>query len=1149
MPILEGDIKLLKSAVMADTSDGGGQMTGTAVVDGQSNNLFPDTSEIDRALGRVNLRKVFGVAHTTDTDTLLGAHAIITDAPDDPLVHCTLMKSVSWADTRTEAKDVIERYLVKGPRFTCRLLDTHYAGSITVRLYAPLGSTDFPAAGDAIVLRNVNGTEQYVRITKTSQTSQTYNVFEGSSSVSVTVLITTCDLGTPLLYDFIGAPVARAISNEVNLYASVYTTTAATGALFYGVKTLGTAAEVGDVSATVAGGIFTPLVPAATIETPIIDQIPYEGRGGVMATSQSAVSLPAVTSVVGPDTVLTAPTAIEPKSIVLVHGATTFSDDGGLLFQGTTQVGTVNYRTGVITFLSSAPNYGSASKTLTYKPASAVAASAFSSEFLVTTGNRGLAYTEVFSPAPTPNSFTLSYMAQGRWYVLRDNGAGKLEGSDSAYGVGQINYTTGSMAVTLGALPDVGSALIADWGDPDSAVKLTSGMPAKLTTALTLPAGTQNTSVTLAWSRGATNYTASVNASGAIIGDATGSIAGGTLYFQPNVLPDGDVEADYSIGATLSTAYSGSGTTQTLSNVPVAPGTARFTVSLSAAVNVPLASNSVTAYDGGNGTIYALIRSGHDIPGYSYSESPVAIGSINYSNGEVTFSNSVTVPLWYSEMATFTGSGFASYSYLKWTRGNRSVTLGVFALNSYYHGTPGPGSTTFTPSSWNMDAGETVLDSLRTSDVLFAVGDSLYSGQSGSLRKGWNIATAAPTENSAGTMTSDGIVTVTSLPSNGINTVTWYNIAQDTSGRLTTHGVFRTASAPLKAGVLQLLLGEQVGSGLENGTITGGGFTGTIDYSRGIIRWNRESTNPGDIRYNAVFLQYLPLDGSLLGLETARLPLDGKVPIFRSGGIVVVHNTQTYSLPDPLVKDTVYNLGRIRIAAVKVKTATGATVDTTLYTTDLDAGTITFPLASDLTGLTQPFTVDHRIEDVMLCSIADISGQLTFTRPLTHEFPANTSYVSSALVTGDVFARAYNSIEQSTWTGVWSDTLIGSAPTANYNETLNPIAVTNKGAITERWALIFTGTTAFRIVGQSVGEIGTGTTTADCGPVNPATGLPYFTISAAGWGAGWATGNVYRFNTEACGEPFWVVRTVLQGPATLQDDKFTLAFRGDVDRP
>ena len=50
-------------------------------------------------------------------------------------------------------------------------------------------------------------------------------------------------------------------------------------------------------------------------------------------------------------------------------------------------------------------------------------------------------------------------------------------------------------------------------------------------------------------------------------------------------------------------------------------------------------------------------------------------------------------------------------------------------------------------------------------------------------------------------------------------------------------------------------------------------------------------------------------------------------------------------------------------------------------------------------------------------------------------------------------------------------------------------------------------------------------------------------------GNGWSAGNLLRFNTAACGTPFWVVRTVLQGPATLDSDVFSIAFRGDVDRP
>ena len=87
------------------------------------------------------------------------------------------------------------------------------------------------------------------------------------------------------------------------------------------------------------------------------------------------------------------------------------------------------------------------------------------------------------------------------------------------------------------------------------------------------------------------------------------------------------------------------------------------------------------------------------------------------------------------------------------------------------------------------------------------------------------------------------------------------------------------------------------------------------------------------------------------------------------------------------------------------------------------------------------------------------------------------------------------------------------------------------------------------MIGESVGVIGSGSTSVDCAPLNPATGAPYFTLPAVGWGGGWSAGNVLRFNTDACGAPLWTVRTTLQGPASLQDDRFTIAFRVDVDRP
>jgi hypothetical protein len=179
---------------------------------------------------------------------------------------------------------------------------------------------------------------------------------------------------------------------------------------------------------------------------------------------------------------------------------------------------------------------------------------------------------------------------------------------------------------------------------------------------------------------------------------------------------------------------------------------------------------------------------------------------------------------------------------------------------------------------------------------------------------------------------------------------------------------------------------------------------------------------------------------------------------------------------------------------------------------------------------------------------ADISGKLDLVAGLTHDYPADTSFVSSKLRKGDLFARVFGYIEQATWTGVWSDELIGSQPTASYNSIDFPIVVTNRGAIEERWAVIFTGATQVRVVGENVGQVLTNVSiNAPIEVINPQTGAVYFSINPTGWGGGWSVGNVLRFNTAAAGGPAWIARTVLQGPPTVASDNALIAFRMDVD--
>lgn len=1145
MTIQSDDIKLLKSAVMADVPEGGGAMTGIEVLDGQSNNIFPDTSTDDRAAGRVNLRKLFGVAHTDNTDTLLGASFAVLAPPADPLVHVTLFETPGWADERDTARELVERYLVKGPRLQCRLFDMHYAGAVVLMLYQ-VGGAAFPAPGDAIVLRNPDGTEQYVRLTKVTQSSGVFNVSEGSGVVSVGANIATCEIGQPLAHDFFGPPVARAL-NEAS-YAQLYSTSASTGVAFHGVKPLAAPVAVGDRSVVVEDGIYTPIVPAATIEEPLVDIAPLTLRAGLSRTAYSTLTLPAVTVNLQAGTVLRLPTAVEPGSLTMAHGATTFvADAQGVLKQGTTVVGTVDHRARTITMAAGSPSYGTASNTITYKPATLSGAAVESDYWTITTANQGLGWVYAFEPPPAPGTFSLSYMAQGRWYELTDDGSGKVSGADSSYGTGTLNYTSGSLSVTLGALPDVGSALIFQWGRADAAVAApTTDLPTRLHTVITLPEMPKPGTLAMSWSRGGTGYSATVAADGTVTGPAqVGTVieeAPGAFRFTfaPATLPDGAVTVTYEAAPSAVGFTSLGGGQYQLTGAPIAPGSLRGTLPIDVS-GIALITGSRPFWSEG-GDIYAA-----QFTKYGVKQ---LVGTVNNTTGVVTFFGTFAARLFRSQLANVVSSSGSSMSVQ--TIGLADVVLPILntavTTMSYQSTAAGVVDTLNHTPAWQADLGRFDTAAYSVAGLSFAVGGDLYTSIDGALTKGWSTVTGQGV--AAGSFSTSGAVLVTSPPASGSNTVTWTNLPLSLSGGVLIYqGTYRLQTAPVKVGAFQQQVGARIGIANDTGTISGGDFSGTVDFQRGIVKWSTPTpVDAAALTYNTVFLQYLPLDGTLLGLDTARLPLDGKVPIYRPGGQVIVHNTLTTTLPNPLTKGTAYSLGRQRVAAVVVRTATGTRVPSSLYQVDFNLGEITVPVASDISALAQPFTVEHRIEDELMLLRADISGKLDLVAGLTHDYPAGTSYVSSKLRKGDLFARAFNYTEQTSWTGAWSDDLIGGAPTASFNSIDFPIATTNRGAITERWAVIFTGATQVRVVGENVGQILTNVSiTAPIAPLNPQTGAPYFSISEVGWGGGWSTGNVLRFNTAAAGGTTWVARTVLQGPPSVASDAATIAFRADVD--
>jgi hypothetical protein len=1149
MPIQSDDIQLLKSAVMADVPEGGGGATGTVIADGVSNNIFNDISTDDRAGGDFSLRKVFGVAHTADTDTLLGAGFSVMAPPEDPKVSVLMFETPGWFDTRTEAVNLVERYLVKGPALLCRLADVHYEGSTILNLYNLAPGTGFPASGDAIVLRNADGSEQYLRVLRTTLSSQTVST---DASGVYTVNLCACELSEPLERDFLGAPVQRV---EPGNAARALSTAPAVGAVFHGVKPLASLAGVGATSVYAEGGILASLVPASTVPQPVTDQFPLTTRPALSRTATSALTTPATTVTLGPGAVLQLPTTAQPGSVSVSHGATVFtSNAAGELLQGSTVVGSVDVITRRITLAGTAPAYGAASTTVTLTPATRAGAAAHSIGLEIDTANQSTAWVLALQPPPAPGTITLAYMAQDRWYELTEDGSGKLAGADSAVGSGTVNFVTGSLAATLGAAPDVGGTIVVTWGEATSAEEA-SGKPTRAWAYLPLaqqPGG----NITVTWSRGGTNYTAVVSPTGAIVSgpaqarapelQASGAYL---LPFSPDTLPDGPVDAAYAPLARETGFVNNGGGSYTLTAAPVRPGSVRFRA---------IGSTANGEWAGGN-QVFQCYSAGTEV----FAEGVGVIGSINNTTGAMALTHpGFSVTGFERVRAQGVSQEIADYyNYYKLEASTTTYTLALADLVQIDYASdaaPGAPVSNSAVPGWVIEAAQPSGASAVTTDAAFTWAGAFHFVRDGQVFRGFNVGTGAA--EARGAMTSAGSIGLGQGAPGGANAITWHNLARDRTGAgEALQGVFRTPVAPLSPGQLQLQVGALVGAANTGGAISGA-FQGSVDFERGIVRWGVAGLiadgsggapiPAAQLTYNAVFLQYVPLDAALLGVSTTRLPVDGRVPIFRAGGHAVVHHTATTALPNPLTKGTAYDLGRERLAFVALRDAAGQRLPGDLFTVDLDAGTLTVPTASDLTPYTQPLTAEHRVEDELLVIRADLSGRLDLAGAITHTYPAAEAFVSSKLRLGDRFARVFGYADRATWQGSWDATEAGSDTLANYNATDFPITTTNRGAITERWAFIFTGTTAGRLVGEGVGQVLTNVSiTAPIEPLNPQTGVPYLSIPAEGWGGGWAVGNVLLFETVAAGGPAWLARTVLPGASAVLDDRAVIALRADVDRP
>ena len=498
------------------------------------------------------------------------------------------------------------------------------------------------------------------------------------------------------------------------------------------------------------------------------------------------------------------------------------------------------------------------------------------------------------------------------------------------------------------------------------------------------------------------------------------------------------------------------------------------------------------------------------------------------------------------------------------------------------------GTKQVTVSKLNFDLTQGFNEQILSGSVRFKAGSDTFVDRNGLIYRNVDPTTGSGTQ--SGTIQyGTGLIDVDSWTPSVDNNLTLQSLTTTTDMPPIQHVSFRTPTIPIRPGSLTVVAAAMAGGQLtltadNAGVIETTQAHGLINYDTGFVdiyfytkteitSGNRPSIeaqewylpeleyveasktyinvpywiDPTSVRYNAVAYTYIPLDSEILGLSATRLPPDGRVPIFRVGDIGVIASSKKQELPSHVAGQT-YDLADQRISWCELEDSHGTKVPYDMYVVDYDYGKVTLSGDFALNALVAPISASYRYQDIGLINDVQINGQVTFTKPVTHNYDADNSIVGSVVVVGDMFSRYTSKFVQGTWNSVWDDSPTGQPITPNYNDALYPIAVTNKGSIQERWAIVFVDSTNFRIIGEVSGQIGTGNVNADCAPINPITGAPYFTIKKEGWGTGWVSGNVLRFNTVAAMYPLWCIRTVKQSEPTTLSDNFQIMYRGDIDR-
>lgn len=1204
MAITVDKLKFFQSERMADTSDGGGRMSSNPLVSGLENQVFDDISDVDRAAGDLSIRKIYGAVTSTDTDKYLDAGVVIFREPADPAVSVLSFSTGSFFDERDAIRNRLEQTIVRGARWNGYLWGQHLAGQRAVVMWQR-PENEIPAVGGRIELvakaGSVEQYSQFLWITQLSENLRTQQDDKGAYVVREVV----CEIAEALTANYLGTEPSRIDPIIASTTALVYDTRYNAEAVpLFGLRPLVEPAAVGDFSARV-DSLYAQIIPTSLVETNLPDVNPGGDSPAIIAGSTGTISFTTTAAVIKPNVALYLGSGAAPGSISILVSGSTITDSNGVATLAGQDIGRVDYGNGVVTWDDSCPNYSNFNKAITFTPAARPlqVADTFAQE--VTLANRGFVWTVTLTPIPAPQTLRVSYRANGVWYVLNERGNGVLSGVDASYGLGIVNFSTGTVTFSTGVLPDVDSEIIYAWGTPINYTQRGgTALDAPVVRGQTAQVGLRAGYVSISWTVGVTTYM--VDDDPAANGLLTGTGGSGEVNYEtgewwirPTALPPTGTE--FLVSYNYGTPSSPSALQEAIVEPIVSGGGTVYTCALP---DADILAGSLTA-----SYVGAFPYSWEDpgVWGFYYRDINVKDngagafisvgGTINYVAGTVVFNPHITtdflLPV-YTYIESKISATETIWIWVVYEYSNQPLTSTALSPTSIKFKYRLSGVANWSSTNEVVVFNQLVLDltrgfqeSIVRGSVRFRIGSDVYVETAGQVYRNPSPETGAGILSGSLDPTTGRVVIDSWTP--GIsNTITLDSLVTALGGKPIGSATFRTPVAPLRPGSFQLRY-ITTGGAVKSKTVNDTGLLEDADCkivvntATGVVRalfgrwrihasltpeeklerwydvanivaiggvdmiWKPTLVMADSVIYNAVAQTTLPPDSALLGINAARLPVDGKGLIFNTGRLALVHHTASFASPS-LSPTQVLSCGRVRLYRVAIDDADGKRLPASFYTTNREAGTITMSPTLNLTGYPAPYTVSHTVADLARITATDINGTLAFNKALSHAYPADDSRVSGVLYVGTLQARITGLFAQTAWTSIWSDARIGDEPLAQYNNIQYPISVSNAGAYPDRFLIRFTSSTAFQVIGENLGLIGVGDINNDCAPINALSSVAYFSIDRRGWGAGWSTGNCLRFNVVGANYPVDVIRAVQpSNPSGLDVDSVEFLLIGNVD--